>query len=159
MNQLKFYKYAALGLLGLNLTMIAFFILTKPKQHPKPKGGDVPEVVIEILKLDEEQRAAFLVSAKHHGETMGEITQQQKSILEPYFHKLIDSNKDLNSDSLLTQYQNLERQKIELTHQHFQDVKSMLKEDQYANFEVFMNSVLKSVLSEKKKNPHPPKDF
>lgn len=160
MNQLKFYKYSTLGLLLLNIAMIAFFVLTKPKRPPHHKKGmGTPEKIIDVLNLDEEQRTVFLESAKEHGNKVEEINQQQKSILKPYFNSLIDSNNVSNLDSLLTQYQNLERNKIELTYRHFQEVKTTLKKEQQANFEPFMKKVLEGILPENKKNPPSPKDF
>ncbi len=157
MKQLQFYKYAALVLLLLNLSMIAFFFLTKPK--PPHQGDGFQKRGPNIMNMDEKQHDLFLQSAKQHGQHMKAINKQQQDLLKPYFYSLIDSTKNTNPNATLNEVQDLERQKIESTYQHFQEVKSILKPEQQADFELFMNDVIERILMETKKNPPPPKEF
>ncbi len=159
MRNLLFYKYATWGLLILNLLMIAFFFLTKPQPPHKKGGPDFAKKAIDILKLDEQQHRTFLQSAKLHNQQMEEINRQQQEVLKPYFNSLINPNNNINADTLLQQVQQLERNKIESTYQHFKEVKSILTENQKADFNEFMDHALKIILLEKEKKPHPPKEF
>ena len=155
MKQLQFYKYATLVLLLLNISMIGFFLLTKPKGPHR--NGFGPKPTVEILKLDKQQHDAFLGHAKRHIEQMENYNILQKNQLKPYFNTLVDSTKNIDSNSHLQQVLQLERKKIESTYQHLQDVKSILRPEQQADFEPFVGSDLEIILLEKK-NPLPSKE-
>ena len=156
MQKLQFYKYSTWALLLLNLTMIAFFFITKPNP---PHGKNFTEEAIKILKLDEQQQTVFLKSAEKHGQQTGTISNRQSELLKPYFNSLITPNEAADLDSLLNQVQHLEREKIEITYLHFQEVKALLKANQKADFETFMQKIQRIILLGGKKNPPPPKDF
>ena len=157
MKQLQFYKYATWGLLVLNLSMIAFFFLTRP-EPPLPHSAKsfLPQA-IEMLHLDEQQRAAFEQSARAHNQEMNSINEQQQELLLPYFQSLADSSKSIDTEKLVSQIQRLEGDKVESTYRHFQSVKSILRPEQQAFFEAFMNHALRIILLEQKNPPPPPK--
>lgn len=159
MRKEQLYQYTTWGLLVLNLSMISFFFLTKPSPHPRKGDLEFTKRAIEILKLEESQQAVFLESAKKHNQQMEAVNNQQRDLLKPYFQSLIDPESPSGTDSLLRQVELLERKKIELTYQHFNDVKSNLKEDQKAGFEKFMKRALDIILLNQQKRPPPPKDF
>ena len=152
MKQLQFYKYAIGGLLVLNLSMIAFFVLTAPPPKGPRESG---KKAIDILKMDEEQNDFFLQSAQQHVRQMDDFAKQQRILLKLYFSSLIDSENPINSDSLLHQVQLLERKKIESTYQHFEDMKVMLKPEQQVHFEGFIEHALEFILLDKKKQLPP----
>lgn len=147
----------------LNISMIAFFFLTKPPHRglPPGEGGGPPfkNKAIDVLKLDEGQHAIFLKSVQAHREVIQNTDEKQRDLLKPYFYQLIDPEQVVDSDSTLHKFQQLERNKIESTYQHFQEIKSILTPDQQADFEVFMKDALKMILLETEKNQPPPKDF
>lgn len=152
MKTLQFYKYTTWGLLALNLLILAFFIA-----RPLPFHGGMR--AIDTLKLDDQQHTEFLVSAQKHERLIKEIQIEQKEILHTYFNQLVASSAQLDTTHSLTTYEALESQKIKVTYQHFKEIKNFLREEQYADFEQFMNRMLKRILPESKKNPHHPKDF
>ncbi len=158
MKQLQFYKYAAGALLLLNLAIMAFFFFTKPPPH-KRGSYNFQKRAVDILKLDEQQHATFLQFAKVHNQKMDAVNEQQRMLLKPYFQSIIDTSKITDSERVLNEVQLLERNKIEVTYRHFQEVKSILNTEQQADFEEFMNNALEIILLETKKNPRPPKDF
>ena len=157
MKQLQFYKYAALGLFLLNFLMITFFFITKPK--PPHQEGGFQKKAVDILKMDEQQHDTFLQFVKQHQRQMEEVNKQQRDLLKPYFYSLSDSTNKVDTESTLDRVQLLERKKIESTYQHFQDVKSILKPEQQAGFEEFMNTALERILLDKQRNSPPPKGF
>jgi hypothetical protein len=143
--------------------MITFFFLTRPphRAFPPREAGDQPfkNRAIDILKLDEDQQSTFLNSVQSHGEQMRATNDQQRDLLKPYFHQLIDPKQMVDADSTLHKIQQLELNKIESTYQHFQEIKLILTPDQQAGFEAFMTQALKMILLDTEKNPPPPKDF
>lgn len=153
MTQLKFYKFAALGMLVLNLAIITFFLLTKPT-HRHKKGGHPHKVAKEILQLDEEQNEKFLQLAQQHKQLMRDLNKEQRNILQNYFTPLMDKNFSQNRDSILIEIQNIERKKIESIDQHFENIKVILKPNQQENFKDFVQHLLKKILSTSKNKPH-----
>lgn len=143
MEQVKFYKYTTFVLVILNLSMVAFFFLMKPKgQHHNGRN------VVEILKLEKTQNDTFLQYADAHKALMKEFDEQQKALLKTYFQTLTDTTDLAITDSLLTEVQKVEREKIESTYEHLEDVRSILNEEQQPYFQEFMNRVYGRILSE-----------
>lgn len=147
MEQVKFYKYATITLVVLNIAMVAFFFLTKPKG--KPHNG---RKVVEMLQLDEAQNDTFLKYVDTHKALMKGFNEKQKALLKTYFQTLTDTTNLAVTDSLLTEVQRLERQKIESTYEHLKDVRNILNEEQTPYFQEFMNKVYSRILSKDKKN-------
>ena len=157
MKPLQFYKYATWGLLLLNVLIVGFFFLGPPPNGAH-RGGSGPRAT-ELLNLDEQQNQLFLASAKSHETKMNDITKEQKALLTAYFNHLVSNAPTTNKNDLLTQYEQLESQKIKQTYQHFSEIKNILNTEQEADFEVFINDILRFLLPDKRKNPPPPKEF
>jgi hypothetical protein len=157
MDQLKFYKYTIGGLLLLNIAMIAFFIFTKPKHEPRPprESIDLQAELVRILDLSSEQKNTFKSLADDHNLTIKSINEGQQRLLPSYFETLTMPSYQVNKDSLLTQYQQLERQKMEVTYQHFQDIKSLLSEKQLPQFKEFMRILTDRITGGENRNPPP----
>lgn len=151
MNQSKFYKYLAWSLVGLNIAVLAFFLLSKSdRQHEKPKINNRSEV-IELLRLDEQQAVQLNALADEHTRRMHEFRDQQAKILSPYFLNVIYSE-SMNNDSLLYHdYLESEKAKIEMTYSHFQEIRKMLRDEQIPHFQTFMKKTVDRVLLGKKK--------
>ncbi|MFK7950735.1 MAG: hypothetical protein AB8G11_24325 [Saprospiraceae bacterium] len=147
MEQVKFYKYATIFLVILNISMVAFFFLTKPKGIP-PRGN---KNAIEILKLDKTQKDTFLQYADIHKSLMKGFNKEQKALLKTYFQTLTDTTNIAITDSLLTEVQALERKKIESTYEHLAEIKIILNEEQEPRYQQFMNRVYRMILAEGKK--------
>lgn len=153
MKQLQFYKYATVLLFLLNLSMITFFLMTRPRHLPPPGGQKGPP--IEVMNLDEKQHANFQIYVEQHRNQMSKLDDQQRSLLQPYFNSLVDPNSTINTDNSIRQIAQLEQRKIESTYKHFQDVKSILRPEQEKDFRVFMHSALNMIFVEKKPPPPP----
>ena len=156
MNKLKIYQWATWSMLLLNLTMICFFMLTKPK-HPNNKNFN--NAVKQEMGLNEEQEKLFLVSADKHREQMAIISDRQQVLWQSYFTTLSSSYTLIKNDSTISELQNLETQKIAVTTTHFKEIKSFLKPEQYKGFSVFQQRLLERNFKKDKNMPPPPKDF
>ncbi|MEZ4776901.1 MAG: hypothetical protein R3D00_27250 [Bacteroidia bacterium] len=159
MNQVKFYKYAIWSLIGLNITILAFFLMLRPQPRHHNPNGNLRSEVIEMLHLNTQQASQLNASAEKHTQKMNEINDRQFRLLSPYFGRLITSSENNDTESLLNEYQQLEKEKIEVTYQHLQEIKDLLNDDQMPYFEEFMIKTTDRILLGKKKSPPPPTDF
>lgn len=151
MEQIKFFKYTTIFLAILNISMIAFFFITKPKgKHPHHDGkkGNA----LEILKLDKTQKETFSEYADAHKALMKDFNEEQKTLLKTYFETLTDTTNIAITDSLLTKVQVIEKQKIESTYEHLKDIQTILNKEQEPHFQEFMNQVYGRILAESKRN-------
>lgn len=154
MQSNQFYKIAAGILLLLNLAMISFFFLTKP---PHPHGVNNRSFVRpadEIMQLDKDQNSQFLELASKHTKQIKTLEAEQRELLKPYFLSTIDSPNQSVSDSLVNEILRIEKQKIEKTQDHFQEVKSILKPEQKDKFKTFLEESLNFILSDNKNSHH-----
>lgn len=154
MNLLKFYKYIIFSLVGLNMIVLAFFLLAKPHPIHQPPPKNFQAEVIKIFGLDNQQASVFKELSNGHKQRMKEIDEQQEKLLLPYFGSLTNASKSTDKESLLNQFQQLEREKIEVTYRHFEEIKKLLNKKQLPEFEEFMKNITNKLLSgEKKKSP------
>lgn len=160
MNQLTFYKYAAGGLLLLNMVIISFFLFTKPNLplHGPPPSSFQKEV-IDVLHLDAQQTNMFKALAKEHNQKITVLKEQQQTLLLPYFESLANTSIQIEKEDVLNQFQQLEKEKIEVTHQHFQEIKNLLNESQLPHFKDFLDKFIDRLILSDKNNKPPPKDF
>ena len=156
MNKLKIYQWATWSMLLLNLSMLCFFMLTKPK-HPNNKNFN--NAVKQEMDLNEEQEKLFLVSAAKHREQLAIISDRQQVLWQSYFKSLSSPDTLIKNDSVITELKNLEFQKIAVTTTHFTEIKSFLKPAQYKGFSVFQQRLLERNFNKDKNIPPPPKDF
>ena len=156
MNKLKIYQWATWSMPLLNLTMICFFMLTKPK-HPNNKNFN--NAVKQEMGLNEEQEKLFLVSADKHREQMAIISDRQQVLWQYYFTTLSSSYTLIKNDRTIYELQNLETQKIAVTTSHFKEIKSFLKPEQYKGFSVFQQRLLERNFKKDRNIPPPPKDY
>ncbi len=159
MSQLTFYKYATWGLLVLNIAIVAFMFLMRPgpRSRPTASSNNFRNEVIRALGLTEDQENTFKQLAAEHSQSLRAISEQQQGLLPPYFKSLSDSSKKIDEEAILRQFEQLERQKIEITHQHLLDVKSRLRGEQLANFDSFMDRFIDKLLLDNGRKPPPPK--
>ncbi len=152
MSQIKMYKTTTWALLLLNIAILAFFLSRKSKCRGHSSKSAFRAEVVEVLNLDRQQEARFRQLADAHGQSMKALRSRQQQLLPPYFKSIASATESVNKDSLLRQYQQLEREKLEVTTQHFQEIKSMLEEDQLPHFENLMSRFIdRFLLGGKKK--------
>lgn len=157
MSQLKFYKVSVIALMILNIMLIAFFFLTKPKSGP-PKhnnSGNFQQEVIKTLNLNESQSKEFQRLADNHFKMMKSINEEKSTLLKPFFENLTKDSTASNKEELLTKIEKLEGRKINYTYKHFEDLKATLDENQNKAFgEILEKFIDKLIIS--KRNNHPP---
>jgi len=146
MNQNRIYQYIILGLVVLNLIVLAVFLLAESQPRYRQSPKNIRSEVIEILRLNDDQIFHFHDLADEHKRRMKDIDRRQARLLLPYFESLADSSGEIDKDSLLNHYQLSEKEKVEVTYQHFQEIKKLLNEDQLSEFNEFMDRVIDGLL-------------
>ncbi len=139
MTQLKVYQFATLGLLLLNLVLLAVIALAPAR------AGLTPQQAVQSLHLDDEQRDRFMTYARTHQAEMQSLNAQQRELLEAYFRQLTTPTAEQPGPPPPA-VQNLERKKITSTYQHFLEVKALLRPEQEAQFPDFVDAVLEQIL-------------
>ena len=160
MEAVKFYKYIIAGLLLLNLGLLAFLMLRKPPHPPKHLHGPKNAFVLkafDLLQLDENQKTIFKQLAKAHHLQMNRYDSTQVALLPSYFEQLNQTKNTEYSQEVLDQISNIERQKVETTYQHFEDIKQLLRPNQLSRFENFVSKATKRIYNNRVQFKRPKK--
>ncbi len=138
MTQLKVYQFATLGLLLLNLVLLAVIALAPAR------AGLTPQQAVRSLHLDNEQRDRFMTFARAHQSEMQALNARQRELLEAYFRQLTTPSA-ARPGPPPPAVQDIEREKITSTYQHFLEVKALLRPEQEPQFADFVDVVLEQI--------------
>lgn len=130
------------------LSVLNIFQLIWRFSEPKPKGNTFfDQLAAKEMNLNAEQKVEFANLTKKHKTEIDALQNQQKKLIGAYFNE--------PNDSLMLKISKLEQAKIKSTNTHFSDIKSILKPNQYSNFEEFKSNAVNHILrkSDKKKPP------
>lgn len=152
MEKHKLYKYTTLGLLILNISMLAFFFFSKPKHPPHMGPQDMKLGLVEELHLSKSQANQFEFLAEEHHTKIKVISGQQQELLRPFFKSISDTSIHFDEEIALLRHQELEKEKIQVTRQHFEGIKAILMENQQPYFNEFVNHFIENVLMKGKEN-------
>ncbi len=150
MDKLKVFQIATVGLLLLNIVLMAFIFFSPP-----PRGGGKPPRAVEHFGFDEVQNEQFRKLVKVHQRQMRTTNDRQSELLQTYFLQLT-TDSAATPDPLPPGVATLEQEKINSTYQHFLDIKKTLRPEQQAAFPGFIDNMLQRILLKKSKNPPPP---
>lgn len=154
MNQIKFYRFVMVGLLLLNMFVLAFFLFNQsdPRPNRPPRNPSFQEEVPQMLELDSAQQLIFDDLADQHNKQISTINQQQQALLLPYFGSIASDSAAETNEFVLTQFQALERKKLEITYQHFVAVKNILSPQQIPLFKILMGKITDRIVMQRKKS-------
>lgn len=147
MKREKTYRFGIIGLLIVNLLAVSFFLFgqTKPDaptpENPHPQN--FLQQAFEILQLDSAQTTRFKASADSHNADIQQMRKAQRKYVDAFFAPLSDPTLVQDSDSLVDQIINFERQKLQRTYSHFSEVRALLNPDQEGNFQEFLQKALR----------------
>lgn len=135
----------ALVLLILNIAMIAFFMITKPRplngHPPKQRAGALAQ-----LNLDEGQKEAFEKLRDTHQKEMSTLNQEHQELLKEYFKQSLAPISIEKEKDLLDRASAIADSKIISTKEHFEDIRMLLRKDQQGAFEQFVNRAMAMIL-------------
>lgn len=145
MKKETLYKVLIVVLLLLNLLQLSLFALAPKPPHKHSKN--FKEKTIQELKLNEKQRQTFNYLAKEHRNQIVKLHNEQIELTAKYFEQ--------PTDSILQLIIDITTEKIKITNQHFEDIETMLNENQMIDFKQFKKEALRHILygNSKKRTP------
>lgn len=160
MSKIKLLSIAVIGLLFVNLGLVAFLFFRKP---PHTAGGRPPlskdgpkKLIIERLHLDKEQVTQYEHIIEVHQAGIKSLDDSIKIAKNNLYQSLTDEN-FTSRDSLIARLGLLQR-KIELTHyDHFAAIRKICNPEQLAYFNGLTKDLAK-FFAPIKKEGRPPKD-
>jgi periplasmic protein CpxP/Spy len=138
MSKLKLLSIAVIGLLILNLCVVAFLLLRKPPLPPDEGAAfakDAPrKKIIELLHFDNEQVKQYEELILQHRESVKFLRDDMRETKSNLYHTLNEEN-SANKDSLINELGTLQ-EKIEAVHyDHFMKIKKLCRPNQAEYFE------------------------
>lgn len=144
MRKEHFYKIAIIVLLLLNLGTLGYlFMGNKRPMHGPPPGHEGPAgLIIERLQLDEEQQQKFEEQRFEHQSKIRAVRKESGELHDALFSLLKNEAIDsIKKDSLQNAIRLVEIKKDEITFEHFQQLKSILKPEQLPLFDGLIEEI------------------
>jgi Spy/CpxP family protein refolding chaperone len=141
MNKTKLLTIAVVGLLILNLGMMALFLFNgKPPQHQGgPEGEGPKKIIIERLNFDEGQQKQYEGIITEHRSKTKELNKRSRELHDELYSLLKNNAIDKTiSDSLIKTITENQKAKEDLNFDHFQKIKAICKDGQIENFSDFV---------------------
>ncbi|MES3018617.1 MAG: Spy/CpxP family protein refolding chaperone [Bacteroidota bacterium] len=129
-----------------------FFIVTGP---PAEGGKKFDRTIIRELSLTEEQVAQFEIMKRAHHQEITQLDGEMRSTYEKYFYLLAEPTDSLAKDSLENILSTKQKEKIQITYQHFNDLRKICTPEQREKFKDLV-PILMHVITPQK-NPRPPR--
>jgi len=151
----KIYKIGFFILLIINIGLVVLFVLG-PKP-PRPESGIKNEISRE-LGFTEEQKAAFEQMAMSHREAIRKLDQQERQLVGSFFNQLSQPQPNEPNEELLQEIMQLEKDKIMITYNHFEELKGLCSEEQRVRFDRVIQRILPALTnsSERPMKPQRP---
>lgn len=122
----------------------------------RPEPGDrFDRTITEVLQLTEGQTRQFNLLKRAHHQEMIRIDREMRSTYEKYFLLLSDTGNIKEKDSLENVLGKKQKEKIQITYQHFNELKSLCSSEQKEKFKELV-PLLMHVINPQK-NPSPPR--
>lgn len=152
MNKIKFLSFLSIGLLLVNIGLVAFLLFGRPG---KPKPGGPRDMIVERLGFDEQQVAIFDESIKTHRRGIRKVDSSVLALKEELFSLLPQNTVPVSKrDSLIQEIVKMEQQKQYADFEHFLAIKKICKPEQLDEYSEFTKELSK--LFGRKGRPGPP---
>lgn len=154
MKQSVFYKIVIVALLLLNTAVIGYLWLRPPAQPQfgPPPDGRPDRMIIERLRLDEGQQRQFDELRHEHHSHILDIQKEAGALHNQLFSLLQAGQLDTAArDSIITLLEAGYRRKELVTFDHFKKLRGILRPDQKADFDDFVEELGRRLME-----PHRP---
>ena len=131
MSKVRLLTITSIGLLVCNIVLLAFMFFGKPPHtnHEGPK-----QLVIEKLGFNDTQVAEYDLLIETHKTSISSYDNELKQLKQNLYVLLSKESSDLERNEMIQKINNLQKD-IELTHyHHFEQIKSLCKDDQIEKF-------------------------
>ncbi len=142
MNRNRFYQITITILIGINIVVLSFFLL---RQGPKKRipNHSIRKEIVELLQLEEDQITEFNRLADDHRNKMRRLEMTKVDLLSTYFGSIQDTSLLQQKEEVLVELQKIEREKLEVTYEHFKKFKEILNPEQTSEFEIVMDKIVR----------------
>ena len=141
----KMYKIGFIVLLFINVSLIVIFTM-RPKHRMHQRGGErkteMKSKMIEEMDFNDDQIKKFKELVNKHRSAVQELEQKESILMEMYFNQLNSQVDKERKEIILNEIIQLKREKIDVTFDHFEEVKLLCNEAQIANFELFLKRIV-----------------
>ena len=160
MSKNKLLTIAVIGLMVVNLGILAYLFFGRSPQHaggpPPPRGENVKYIIIQRLHFDDAQVAEYEKLVREHRRSVRELDKQIRNAKNNLYASLADGT-SMNPDSLQARLGDFQRQ-MEITHyNHFMDIKNLCRPEQLGYFNDLTKDLAK-FFAPGKKLPPPARD-
>lgn len=150
MNKFQFFRLSTVLLLLLNFGLVIFFFISAPKdsRDPHQDRGMPPH---EYFEMSAEQQEAFMKMLDMHHKDMDRLHDLQADAVRPFLIGVVDRSSAVSLDSVMVDVATLQREKLTLLYDHFEDLKESLTPEQKLKFESFFLETLDRTDKHRKK--------
>lgn len=139
MKPIKILSIISIVFLILNGFLVFEMLTRKPPMLPP--HPDYKQQVIEQLHFDEQQIEAYGKLVQEHRILMVRLEELKGEKMAVYFNQLNQSDSS-NAADLMNDIKMLEQQRIEVTYDHFADIKALCRPEQLADFETVLQKAM-----------------
>ncbi|MBI3135152.1 MAG: hypothetical protein HYZ14_10810 [Bacteroidetes bacterium] len=133
MNKIRILTYTVIGLIVINLALIAFILFRKPP-HRNPDGPR--NEIIEKLHFDDTQVAAYDLLIKDHRSSIRTAEDKIMQLKNELYGMLSDTLNTARKDSLIWELCNVQKTIEETHYAHFEAIRTLCNPDQQDEFEL-----------------------
>ena len=156
MSKIKLLTISVIGLMIVNLGMVAFLLMQKhpfrPDGRPPMEQKGPKAIIIDRLHFDKEQTVQYEHLIEEHQTAIKSLNDSIKTVKNNLYQSLSNEN-DSVKDSLITTLGLLHKQ-IELTHyEHFAAIKKLCKPDQLEYYNSLTKELAQFFADKKTNNP------
>ncbi len=140
----KMYKIGFFILLALNMVLMVLFVMGPKPPRPekgRPESGIKDEISHE-LGFTDEQKVKFDEMAINHREAIRNLEGRERKLMKSFFEQLASENSNQKKESLLGEIVQLERDKIMVTYNHFEELKGICNVEQLTRFDKVLSRIV-----------------
>jgi periplasmic protein CpxP/Spy len=137
MNKTRFLTLAVVGLIALNIGMIAFFLSKKMQPH---RGDGPRKIIVERLHFDQKQVGEYEKLIQKHRADIRQKEAELVAARQAIYNQLLDEDYSKN-DSLTAQVGRLQTAVEQIHFAHFRDIKSLCRPDQIKDFDALVGDL------------------
>lgn len=147
MRSIKILSVFTIVLMLMNVALV-FVILNNKDDHrpPHPPRAGFKFEVINAIGFDEKQAEAYDELTQQHHIAMVKLEEARGEQLALRFSSL-SGNDSLDEEAILRELESLERQRVEITYSHFEDVRALCRPDQIEAYNLIVKRAVQALLS------------
>ena len=131
MNKTRFLTLLSIGLLIINLVLLGFIFLRKPKQRPPDA---LKKTIISKLALDEKQISLYDSMVKQHVKAVNAANDSIVELKKILYNSLKNDENTLQNDSLISKINQIQTNIEHIHLAHFQAIKTICTPDQLPKY-------------------------